>query len=54
MRITTWNVNGLRALLNKDGWAWVNEYQPDVLCLQEIKAKPEQLNEKQMAVFRRL
>lgn len=51
MRITTWNVNGLRALLRKDGWEWVNEYRPDVLCLQEIKAKPEQLTEKQLSLF---
>lgn len=51
MRITTWNVNGLRALLRKDGWDWVNEYQPDILCLQEIKAKPEQLSEDQHAYF---
>ncbi len=51
MRITTWNVNGIRALLNKGAWDWVKEYQPDVLCLQEIKAKPEQLDEDALALF---
>ena len=51
MKITTWNVNGLRAMLNKDGWDWVREYNPDVVCLQEIKAMPEQLSEAQHAQF---
>jgi len=43
MRITTWNVNGLRALLNKGAYEWIAAERPDVVCLQEIKAKPEQL-----------
>ncbi len=43
MKITTWNVNGLRAALNKGIWDWVLHENPDVLCLQEIKTKPEQL-----------
>lgn len=51
MRITTWNVNGLRAVLGKGVWEWVEAYDPDVLCMQEIKAKPEQLTEKQHALF---
>jgi len=51
MKITTWNVNGLRAMLNKDGWDWVREYSPDAVCLQEIKAMPEQLTENQHAQF---
>jgi exodeoxyribonuclease III len=44
MRLTTWNVNGIRAVLNKGAINWVNMYQPDVLCLQEIKARPEQIS----------
>ncbi len=47
MKITTWNVNGYRAALGKQGFDWVKEHEPDVLCLQEIKVKPEQLNEEQ-------
>jgi exodeoxyribonuclease-3 len=43
MKITTWNVNGLRSALNKGMLSWVQDYQPDVLCLQEIKARPEQI-----------
>lgn len=47
MKITTWNVNGIRAALGKGFSTWVQEEKPDVLCLQEIKAKPEQLTESQ-------
>ncbi|HHX08720.1 MAG TPA: exodeoxyribonuclease III [Chloroflexi bacterium] len=43
MRITTWNVNGIRAIVNKDGFDWLKDIQPDILGLQEIKAKPEQV-----------
>jgi len=45
MKIITWNVNGLRALLKKDVLQAVLSRDPDVLCLQEIKARPEQLPE---------
>jgi len=38
MRITTWNVNGIRAVVNKNGFDWLDEIKPDVLGLQEIKA----------------
>lgn len=47
MKIITWNVNGLRALLRKDALAWVWNQDPDILCLQEVKARPEQLTEVQ-------
>ncbi len=45
MKITTWNVNGLRAALSKGIWEWVRQQNPDILCLQEIKVKPEQIPE---------
>ena len=45
MKITTWNVNGFRAVLNKGFIDWVNLFQPDILCLQETKAKIEQIND---------
>jgi len=45
MKIITWNVNGLRAALGKDALRWAWEQQPDILCLQEIKARPDQLKE---------
>lgn len=42
MKLTTWNVNGLRA---REGQVveWLEREQPDVLCLQEIKATREQV-----------
>ena len=43
MKITTWNVNGIRAALKKEFMSWFEESRPDVLCLQEIKAYKEQV-----------
>jgi exodeoxyribonuclease III len=43
MNITTWNVNGYRAVLKKGFADSVRALNPDVLCLQEIKAKEDQL-----------
>jgi len=40
MRVTTWNVNGVRARA-ETVLEWVRRERPDVLCLQEIKASPE-------------
>ena len=45
MKLISWNVNGIRAVANKNAFAWVNELCPDVLCLQEIKAEAEQIPE---------
>ena len=42
MRIATWNVNGIRAR-NAQVIDWIARDRPDVVCLQEIKAKPDQL-----------
>lgn len=44
MRITTWNVNGLRAVCNKGLIESLDQFQAQILCLQEIKARPEQLD----------
>lgn len=43
MRIVSWNVNGLRALYKQGYWTWFEKEQPDVFCLQEIKAEEDQL-----------
>ncbi len=51
MRITTWNVNGLRAITKKNFFEDVDSIQPDVLCLQEIKARPEQLDHGTMSTI---
>ena len=42
MKITTWNVNGIRAR-EAQVLDWIEREHPDVLCLQEIKASPEQI-----------
>jgi exodeoxyribonuclease III len=41
-KIATWNVNGIRARLDQVQ-DWVLQQRPDVLCLQEIKASPDQI-----------
>jgi exodeoxyribonuclease-3 len=42
-RIISWNVNGLRAVLRKNFLSFLKECNADVVCLQEIKARPDQL-----------
>ncbi|MCD7971925.1 MAG: exodeoxyribonuclease III [Candidatus Azobacteroides sp.] len=44
MKIVSYNVNGIRAAVNKGFMNWLQEENPDILCLQEIKAMPEQVN----------
>jgi exodeoxyribonuclease-3 len=43
MRLLSWNVNGIRAALGKGFADFVAAEQPDILCLQETKARPEQV-----------
>ncbi len=43
MRIISYNVNGIRAAVGKGLLEWIKNANPDVLCLQEIKATPDQL-----------
>lgn len=46
MKIYSWNVNGIRAVCNKDLFnPFFNDYDFDVLCIQETKAHVEQLDE---------
>ena len=44
MRIISYNVNGIRAAIRKGFLDWIQQANPDVVCLQEIKAQPDQLN----------
>lgn len=44
MKILTWNVNGIRSVHAKGFLPWLLKTKPDVLCLQEIKARPDQLS----------
>jgi exodeoxyribonuclease-3 len=44
LKLYSWNVNGIRAVVKKGLWQpFIDSEQPDILTLQEIKAKPEQI-----------
>ncbi|MFC3120618.1 exodeoxyribonuclease III [Agaribacter flavus] len=45
MKLVSWNVNGVRAVLKKDFWGSFSALDCDVLCLQETKAQDEQVLE---------
>ena len=44
MRIVSWNVNGLRSILGKGLPDYLRDAGADIVCLQEIKARPEQVD----------
>lgn len=44
MKIISYNVNGIRAAINKGMLEWLEATSPDVLCLQEIKAQEDQID----------
>ncbi len=43
MRIISYNVNGIRAAISKGFLNWLQQANPDVICLQEIKATEDQI-----------
>ena len=44
MKIISWNVNGIRAVLKKGFLDFINQENPDIICIQETKASPEQVD----------
>jgi len=44
MRLLSWNVNGLRSVEKNKYWDKFLKEKPDIFCLQETKASPEQLS----------
>ena len=44
MKIISYNVNGIRAAINKGWMDWVAAHDFDVICVQETKARPEQVD----------
>jgi len=44
MKIITYNVNGIRSAIDKGFINWLKASNPDVLCLQEIKANIDQID----------
>ena len=45
MKLISWNVNGLRAVLRKNFLEYLGEENPDILCLQETKASPNDVEQ---------
>ena len=43
MKIISYNVNGIRAAISKGFLDWMRHANPDIVCLQEIKATPDQI-----------
>jgi exodeoxyribonuclease-3 len=43
MKIVSWNINGIRAIINKNFAGIIQEMDPDILCLQETKAQDDQV-----------
>ena len=44
MRLISWNVNGIRAAIKKGFYDFIDEFHPDIICLQETKAHKDQVN----------
>ena len=44
MKIISYNVNGIRAALTKNFTEWLQAENPDILCIQETKAQPDQVD----------
>lgn len=50
IKVTTWNVNGFRAVLKKGFKESVRTINPDILCLQEVKARSDQVDSEEAAL----
>ena len=44
MKIISYNVNGIRAALKKGFAQWLKSSDPDIVCIQEIKAQKDQID----------
>lgn len=51
MKIISYNLNGIRAAVGKGLMDWLAEEAPDVLCIQESKAQPEQIDTEAFAAL---
>jgi exodeoxyribonuclease-3 len=49
MRIITLNLNGIRSAANKGFYPWLQQMQPDILCMQEIKAQANDMTAEMLA-----
>ena len=44
IKILSYNINGIRAALRKNLLEWIKDYNPDIVCFQEIKANEDQFD----------
>ena len=51
MKIISYNVNGIRAAVSKGLLDWLGAEQPDIFCIQESKAQPEQIDTTAMSAL---
>jgi exodeoxyribonuclease-3 len=51
LSIITYNLNGIRSAMNKGFTRWLENFNPDMVCIQETKAQPEQVD---TAIFEHL
>jgi exodeoxyribonuclease-3 len=54
MKLISWNVNGLRAVLKRNFLDYLAEENPDVLCLQETRCHPDEIEQLWPATYRTL
>jgi exodeoxyribonuclease III len=52
MKLISWNVNGLRAVLRKNFLEFLDAEKPDVLCLQETKCRPDEVEQLWPAAYK--
>ena len=48
MRLVSYNVNGIRAAIKKGLFDWIASDSPDIVCIQETKSQPEQVDMAQL------
>jgi exodeoxyribonuclease-3 len=51
MRIISYNVNGIRAAMGHGLMDWIKQANPDILCLQEVKATPDQVDTSELVAL---
>lgn len=51
MKLISWNVNGLRAVINKGFENFFNEIDADIFCIQEIKMQKDQIDDNMKRIF---
>ncbi len=52
MKLVSWNVNGLRAVINKGFADFFNEVDADIFCIQETKMQEDQIDENISSIFK--